>query len=198
MKKYKLLKDLPKYKAGTEFRLTKKGHLATGNTMVYHKNDLERFPNILDEWFEEILEQPKTVWDLKDGDECWTRTAMSSCLSAITPVVATRETWHGDVHHLSLREIGGVFLTEEDCEKDMTWQKAKQILLRDTKGFKPNWRDNDQIKYIVYFNHADNSLRTDHWASYHSSSMHFATEEDAIASIKAHEKEWKTYLGAEE
>lgn len=71
MKKYRLIKDIPKFKTGTEFRISSKGHLAHGDSMVYHKNDLEKHPEILTDWFQEIPEKPKTVWDLKDGDECW-------------------------------------------------------------------------------------------------------------------------------
>lgn len=80
MKKYRLLKDLPTFKAGEIFKL-KGGNLyyypaenGTENThwsdkiMAYHHKTLEKFPNILDEWFEEV-EEPKDYWviDIRDG-----------------------------------------------------------------------------------------------------------------------------------
>lgn len=75
MKRYKLLKDLPTFNAGDEFVLRDNGCLylnkvdaVTGyltgvghwknDVMAYHKRTLEQFPNILEDWFEEI-EEPK-------------------------------------------------------------------------------------------------------------------------------------------
>lgn len=36
--------------------------------------------------------------------------------------------------------MGELYLTKEDGEKAIAWQKAEVILKRDTKGFKPDWR----------------------------------------------------------
>lgn len=87
MKKYRLKKDLPTFKAGQECWLSPNGDLMTKtlwsdsptnpstvfeeDKTIYSKRELERFPNILKDWFEEIPEQPKTVWDLKEGDRYW-------------------------------------------------------------------------------------------------------------------------------
>lgn len=198
--KYILKKDLPTFRAGDEFHLSPRGNLVhtESHVVAYMQHTLKKFPNILTNWFEEIPDQPKTVWDLKKGDECWSRTATSSCLGDSTPVVATRETWHGDVHQLSLREMGGVFLTVEDCNKDIAWQKAREILLRDTKGFKPNWKDLGQEKYRVAYNASSDALFVEWQLDGVHSCIHFATKEDTEASIKVHEKEWKIYLGVEE
>lgn len=80
MKKYKLKKDLPTFKAGQEFAIAEcNGGLWLidgydehgdwyGAVMAYAKQTLEKFPNILEDWFEEIPEEAKTVFDLKDGD----------------------------------------------------------------------------------------------------------------------------------
>lgn len=69
---FKLLRDLPTFKAGDIMVLSEDGCLyfdATKNDesrhykrwiMVYHKNTLEAFPNILTDWFEEITEQEET------------------------------------------------------------------------------------------------------------------------------------------
>ena len=80
MKKYRLLKGLPTFKAGEIFKL-KGGNLyyypaenGTENAhwsdkiMAYNHKTLEKFPNILDEWFEEV-EEPKDYWviDIRDG-----------------------------------------------------------------------------------------------------------------------------------
>lgn len=80
MQMFKLRKDLPTFKTGEIFRL-EGGDLfyypaenGTENThwsdkiMAYHHKTLEKFPNILDEWFEEV-EEPKEYWviDIRDG-----------------------------------------------------------------------------------------------------------------------------------
>lgn len=73
MKHYKLLKELPTFHAGDIFILDEDGCLYWSEryqedadrgcscyghwkprVMAYHKNTLERFPNILEDWFEEI------------------------------------------------------------------------------------------------------------------------------------------------
>lgn len=188
MKKYKLLKDLPTYKAGTEFRLTAKGHLASGDTMVYHKNDLERFPNILKDWFEEILERPKTVDDLEGNAKCW--------VIGIDSVYQME--WDKIPYAVEKRVVGEIVMTEEEGLKKITRRKAEVILRRDTKGFKPKY-NLDEKRYYVSYDPTEKEL----WYGYedYSNVSHdivFASVEDAEASIKAHEKEWKTYLGVEE
>lgn len=200
MKRYKLKIDIPAYKRDEEFHLSKKGNLVhtKSGRLAYPKNILKEYPSVLKDWFEEILEEPKTVWDLKHGDECWVR-ATGGFLFGYEPVSPMVEHWEGNPQQKSLREIGAVFLTREECQRDIERSKAREILKLDTKGFKPDWNAKTQTKYIVYFDCACRQLSVDYWNTYHyQPSLYFATEEDAIASIKAHEKEWKTYLGVEE
>lgn len=205
MKKYKLKKDLPTFKAGMVAELNDDGDLVLVGTretsapfikgyyVVYPRQELDVFPNILKDWFEEIPEQPKTVWDLGNGDTYYS----ISSGGFITTEKYSFDTQFEDNQRIA---IGNVFLTKEDAEKELTRRKAKQILLRDTKGFKPKFgaicsiedfgyevqyeRDVDGL-YVISYKHNDGTIR-------------FATEEDARASIKAHEKEWKIYLGMEE
>ena len=62
MKRYKLLKDLPTFKAGDMFYISQYGALIYDDgdfgVMAYSQSTLEKFPNILKEWFEEIQEEP--------------------------------------------------------------------------------------------------------------------------------------------
>lgn len=72
MQMFKLRKDLPTFKAGEIFRF-EDGNLYyypvengtidahwSDKIMAYHHKTLEKFPNILDEWFEEV-EEPKEI-----------------------------------------------------------------------------------------------------------------------------------------
>lgn len=63
-KRYRLLKDLPTFKEGDEFFTDENGSLwleqniceqpNTSRVMAYNSRTIDKFPNILDEWFEEI------------------------------------------------------------------------------------------------------------------------------------------------
>lgn len=59
MKRYELKKDTPAFKAGTECYIEEAGHMVPCRGISYtivHKDQLEKNPNILDDWFEEIKE----------------------------------------------------------------------------------------------------------------------------------------------
>lgn len=63
-KRYRLIKDLPTFKAGDEFFTDEYGSLwldqnidgkpNTSRVMAYHGKTIDKFPNIIEEWFEEI------------------------------------------------------------------------------------------------------------------------------------------------
>ena len=53
MKRYKLLKDIPAFEAGTECYIEDAGHIVPCRGISYtivHKDQLEKNPNILNEW----------------------------------------------------------------------------------------------------------------------------------------------------
>ena len=57
MKRYKLKKDTPAFKAGTECYLEEPGNMVPRRGISYtivHKGQLEKNPNILTDWFEEV------------------------------------------------------------------------------------------------------------------------------------------------
>lgn len=210
MKKYRLKKDLPTFKAGEKFAIPEDGGGLWkidgydergewyGHICAYSKSTLEKFPNILEDWFEEIPEKPKTIWDLKNGDECWLRSTTLPPLYE-TPLRPEKTVWDdSSVALCSLRECGGVFLTREDCRRDIEWQIAYQILLRDTKGFKPDWNNADQTKYHVAYNYGTKNFWIDCNWSQAEGAIYFASTHHAQASIEYHKKEWLTYLGVEE
>lgn len=72
-KRYKLKKDLPTFKAGEIFEIYDSNLYKVNETdedtefevMAYHKQTLERFPNILTEWFEEIKPAEPLIKDEK-------------------------------------------------------------------------------------------------------------------------------------
>ena len=56
MKRYKLERDLPTFKAGEIFYLSDTGNLLreSDNVPAYSWTTLDNFPNILTDWFDEI------------------------------------------------------------------------------------------------------------------------------------------------
>ena len=67
MKRYKLLKDLPTFNAGDEFYLDINNDLCLKESaiMAYNHKTLEKFPNILKDWFEGIHDDKR--WRAKIG-----------------------------------------------------------------------------------------------------------------------------------
>lgn len=181
MKQYKVLKDFPSSNGG---------YIHEEGTTYKPTRSKTRTENLLKFGFiEEIPEQPNTVWDLEDGDRFW----FINTTDEVAYVSWSK--WHSI--YKPEREIGDIFFTKEEADIELARCKAKQILLRDTKGFKPNWSDKEW-KWEVYYNY---NCRELHIGAYCSSFSHndlwFATREDARSSIKTHEKEWKIFLGVE-
>lgn len=194
MKKYKLKKDLPTFKTGEEFILDRNGDLycPAENIMAYYHETLNKFPNILTDWFEEIPEQPKTVWDLKNGDKFY-RVSASGMTGYYWKI------WQNNELDNLMRDMGEVFLNEEDAIKELARRKAKVILEQDTKGFKADWKNNNQNKwYVTYQTYFNGQLVAERTQGYNYGPLAFGSWEDAQASIKTHKKEWKIYLGVEE
>lgn len=187
MKKYKVLQPFIDYE---------NQYYYTGSTFCPDYDNITTFQqdfiNHLEEcmFIEEILEQPKTVWNLKEGDKWY----FINYDSEHCYVCETNNLLCID----SFREVGNVFLTMEEAEKELARCKAKQILLRDTKGFKPNWANPDEWKFEVSCNGITYDLLVSRQTIQNFGGIVFATRKDAEKSIKAHKKEWLCYLNIED
>ena len=186
MKRYKLLKDLPTFNEGDTFRLTKKGSLEreSDGIIAYGGGTVDKF-NILDsDWFEEIPEDHRR-WRAKEVERYW-------YVQDDGGVAETCDIWAGidDEHY----EFGNYFKTEEEAQKASDWLKAFAVLRDDTKGFKPDWENDEQNKWCVLYDHGRGRLREDWYVYLQGGVIYFATRDDALESIKAHEREWLTFL----
>lgn len=198
MTKYKLVKELPTFEIGDKFFISNNGNLCLEEEpyiVAYSKSTLKKYPHILTEWFEEIPEETKTVWDLEDGDDIW----VISEGRIFDGVWGCTDYLPGHNDHLPGRNVGDVFLTKEEAEKELARRKAKQILLRDTKGFRPNWQDENQKKWFVRYNHIANEFATV-WddVNNYSEVIYYHSETDAKASLNKHRLEYLTLFGVEE
>lgn len=127
MKQYKLLKDLPTFKAGDEFYIDSNNDLRLkgGYIIAYNHYTLEKFPNILKDWFEEIHEYKRRRAEYK-GPYYYVNS-----LGIITSNNDYRDT--EDDYLYSIDNYG---LTKEEIESKLKYDIARKTLLDDAEGGK--------------------------------------------------------------
>lgn len=193
--KYKLKKPLPGVEAGAELEeVNGSGSLYIGEKCVVTSYQMRAMEDqgTTNEWLEEVPQEPKVLGQYVP--------ACSGEPFGNTHVVNL----HGDAHlvqSLPLRHIrhlanlGLSFETKEECQKWAEWLEARATLMRDTKGFKPNWQNPDARKIYVYWDYALDKLATAWNCTMNEGLIYFATHADADASLRVHAREWKVYLG---
>lgn len=190
MKRYKLKKDTPAFKAGTECYIEEAGHMVPCRGISYtivHKDQLEKNPNILDEWFEEIKES--TRWKPEMGQKYYFLDGGG---------FAYDNRWDDDSVDNGRFEIDNCFQTEEEAEIVVEYLKALAVVRGDaTSKFtkdRRNWR--------VFYDTAGNCLAVGvnlyNIGNGVFSLPYFATRKDAQRSIKLHRNEWLTIFGVKE
>ena len=200
MKRYKLLKDLPTFKAGDEFFISQSGNLIAGtpeepktvrvgeitptevDLMAYAKETLEQFPNILTDWFKEIKEQ----------EQFFTIDVLKAKVVGIMKLISL------ELGFQKIRELGLLFYTKKEAEAHFEYLKAKAIIKQDTKGFKPNWVDWEERKYYGYWDFDYEELENSYTSMDKRSEIYFKSKEDIEESFKKHPKEWEIYLTYEQ
>ncbi len=190
MKRYKLKKDLPTFKAGEIFYLSDTGNLLreSDNVPAYSWSTIDKFPNILTDWFEEINESIRwkpemgqTYYHVGDDGRVYD------------------DTWVNDSAVDNGRfEIGNCFQTEEEAKKASEYLKALAIVRGDettkfVKG-KRNW----YVYYDAIYKWLDIVSNFSDIKNGIFGLPYFATEEDAKRSIEIHKNEWLTIFGIED
>lgn len=201
MKRYKLLKDLPTFKAGQLAYISKTGNLIAGTPenqkttetgliiMIYHETTLKKFPNILTEWFEEIEEPTDSIhWKPKYDDWYFYISDHGSVCSDI---------WNDNYTDNKRLAFGFVYRTEEECKAALD-RKLAEARLRNTSDFEPIF-ESEYGGWIVYFDYENRMLDCAKVFSCDRGELvHYATKEDAKKSIKENERDWKIYFGIKE
>lgn len=199
MKRYKLLKDLPTFKAGKLAYVSERGNLIAGTPnspettdagiqlMIYHKTTIDKFPEILTEWFEEIQESTDSVhWNPMIGEKCFILENAN-----IIPTLFT-----GKLRDYNAWRTGKIFRTEEECEKARDRELA-EARLRQTSTFKPNLKKG-RDGYIVVYDQMLCVLDSISCSYKYGQVVHYETKEDAQKSIKENREDWLIYFGIEE
>ena len=202
MKRYKLLKDLPTFKAGQLAYISKTGNLIAGTPenqkttetgliiMIYHETTLKKFPNILTEWFEEIQEPTDSIhWEPKSGEAFWYIDADSDIYYDIYN--------EARLYHYKRFEYGNTYRTLGEA-KDARNRRLAEVRLRRTSTFKPDFK-NDRGGYVVFYNPEEDKLETHNVYCYdYGEIVRYETVEKAEKSIKENERDWKIYFGINE
>ena len=201
MKRYKLLKDLPTFKAGQLAYVSSLGNLMAGtpeepetadtglNLMMYHRGTLEKFPNILTEWFEEIQEPTDSIhWKPKYDDWYFYISDHGSVCSDI---------WNDNYTDNNRLAFGFVYRTEKECEKARE-RRLAEVRLQQTSNFKPNFEDANG-GWTVYYSYKDKKMNS-FFAGYDDAGeiVCYETKEEAEKSIEENREDWLKYFGIEE
>lgn len=191
MKRYKLKKDTPAFKAGTECYIEEAGHMVPCRGISYtivHKDQLEKNPNILTDWFEEIKEP--TRWEPKYAEEYYYLSGDGS---------VGRETFDDEFDIDNDRfEIGNCFQTKEEAERVVEYLKALAVVRGDSTSEFVKYNDNWFIGYDPEHKSIDAFCNPYTARNGIFGLPYFATEEDAKRSIELHKKEWLTIFGVKE
>ena len=133
MKRYKLKKDLPTFKAGDEFYLDSNNNLYHNwsEVMAYNHITLEKFPNILTDWFEEIHEYKRRRVEI--GDLYY----FIDDSGNVTYKYDYDNLWDNYRH-----STGNYGLVKKDLEAKREYDIARQVLLDDAEGGK--WKKDEK------------------------------------------------------
>jgi len=207
MKRYRLLKDLPTFRAGDLFYISKDGDLkyeglnykeVSDSTLLdgglsdtgivaYAKQTLEKFPTILTDWFEKVEEPTNSIhWKPKFGDRYFILD--NATISPVICVDMLRD-------HNAWR-TGRVFRTEEECEKARDRELA-EVRLRRTSNFKPDFNNkNTGNGYVVGYDYLNKKLFIERvlFRDY-GEVVYYETKEEAKISVEENREDWLTYFG---
>ncbi|QXT26478.1 MAG: hypothetical protein HXK95_03605 [Candidatus Nanogingivalaceae bacterium] len=188
MKRYKLLKDLPFAKAGEEFKeMHNDGRIVLAPEdwdQHRHEIDINDIKNF-DEWFEEIKELEQIYYVDSLGGYV---SKIEKNRSAIFPTRIA-----------NLKSIGNYFETEEEAKKYLAYLKAKAIIKEDTKGFKPDWNNEDENRYRGCWDlKKDTTIWMYESGAFREPLIFFKSVKDVKESFEKHPNEWRTYLTYEQ
>ena len=186
MKRYKLLKELPTFDAGDEFYLDSNNNLYHSNlyhngseVMAYNHKTLERFPNILKDWFEEIPESKR--WRAEYGGE-YAYTADDGLIGFSNDCRCHADNYRYRTGNYARGNAPGLLV---ECKE---YNIARQTLLDDAEGGKYSYGEENWCTYY--------SKYTQEWTGfdndiYHPGMIYFRTGEALQKSLEEHKEQWQ-------
>lgn len=190
MKRYKLKRDLPTFKAGEIFYLSDAGNLLreSDNIAAYSWTTLDKFPNILTDWFEEIKEPTR-----------WKPEKFQKYYHVGGDSFVYDDGWaNGSAIDDGRFEIGNCFQTEEEAERVVEYLKALAVVGGDSTSKFIKGRNNFCVFYDTTNNYLTVGVEYCDMGNGIFGLPYFATTEDAKRSIEQHKNEWLTIFGVKE
>lgn len=184
MKYYKLTNNIPMFKKGDLFFIhPEEGCLLQKDTLrlAYHKETLEKNPEILKDWFEEIEESEGRRWRAKYGEEYYHVDSHGNVICNID-----LETKLDDYHY----SIGDYSKVEEEAEAYKEYLIARQVLLDDAEGGK--FMPYEVVYYANYVAAASREeWEIDSSASiYTPGQIYFKSKGSLELSLEVHQEQW--------
>lgn len=178
MKRYKLKRDLPTFKAGDEFYLDSNNDLRLkgSDIMAYNHKTLEKFPNILKDWFEEIHDDKR--WRANKDDPYYFTNSFGTI---------RREYDYRAPEDDYRYKTGSYGRTVEELEAKREYDIARQVLLDDAEGGK-------FIPYKMNYcllNNLSGDWLLDWTYSYEQGRIYFKDRESLKKSLEKHKEQWE-------
>ena len=85
-----------------------------------------------------FVEKPKTVWDLEEGEECYSLTICGNVHHGF---------WDGSSSAIAIRELGELFLTKEEAEFEVERRKIETEMIR--LGGRREFKNGENNYHIV-------------------------------------------------
>ena len=153
---------------------------------IVHKDQLEKNPNILAEWFEEIK---PTRW----------KPEMHQIYRYInSDSYVYGNSWADDYFDNGRFEIGNCFQTKEEAERVVEYLKAIATVRGDATSKFVKGERNWYVYYDTNLNSINSSISCTMLDNGIFGLPYFATIEDAQRSIEQHRNEWLTIFGVKE
>lgn len=190
MKRYKLKRDIPAFKAGTECYIEEAGNMVPCRGISYtivHKDQLAKNPNILTDWFEEINESNR--WKPDESQEYYYLGSDGS---------VNVDEWCGLSIDRNRFNLGNCFQPEQEAERVVEYLKALAVVRGDATSEFVKYNDNWFIGYDPEHKSIDAFCNPYTARNGIFGLPYFATREDAQRSIEQHKSEWLAIFGVKE
>jgi len=183
MKYYKLINDIPMFKKGDLFFIhPEEGCLLQKDTLrlAYHKKTLEKNPEILKNWFEEVEEAENKRWRGGRGDDYY----FINDEGVICHEIDTNDGMDNYRYN-----VGIYGYTKQELEAKLKYDIARQVLLDDAKGGKfieggKNW-------HAFYDTTSETYAIASGMSYYFPGVVCFKNGGSLYKSLKEHEEQWE-------
>lgn len=183
MKYYKLINDIPMFKKGDLFFIhPEEGCLLQKDTLrlAYHKKTLEKNPEILKDWFEEIEESKNKRWRGGRGDDYY----FINDEGVVCHEIDTNDGMDNYRYN-----VGIYGRTKEELEAKREYDIARQVLLDDAEGGKfieggKNW-------HAFYDTTSETYAIASGMSYYFPGVVCFKNGGSLYKSLKEHEEQWE-------